>query len=224
MNFISHYYLDGEDGNPYYNFGLILPDLMSIQKRGWKVTDSDHLSSISEYDIQILKGVLQHYELDALFHQSNFFTKHTKYIKSLFKVTQIETERNRKHFLSHILLELVIDRVIIKNEEHILDLFYKDLDQVDIIKIGELFHREDPELIKSFCNFFDKFRSKRYLYKYTSNEAIIFVLNKVLERVGLPIFNEVQILEKLDESITITEQYIDNHYDSIWALRNPLKE
>ena len=222
MNFIAHYYLDGERGNPHYNFGLILPDLLSIQKRGWKVTDRNHIEAISEYNMQIVKGVLKHYDLDSLFHQSDYFITHTKYIKSLFTVSQIETVRKRKHFLAHILLELIIDRVIIKKETQILELFYADLDQIDIQEVGDLFYKEDEAVIQSFCTFFDKFRSKRYLYKYTNNEAIIFVLNKVLERVSLPIFCQADIVEKLNECISITEQYIENNYDSIWAIRYPV--
>jgi S-adenosylmethionine hydrolase len=221
MNFVSHFYLDGEKGNPYYNFGLILPDLMSIQKRGWKITDKDHLNSISEQDIQIVKGVLKHYELDAIFHQSDYFFQYTKYIKSLFKVTEIETARKRKHFLSHILLELTIDKVIIKKEVDILDDFYRCLDNIEVEKIRELFQKENYMLVNNFCQFFEKFRAKRFLYRYTNNEAIIFVLNKVLERVGLPIFENTEMIERLDESISKTEQYIEKNYSSIWAIRYP---
>ena len=85
MNFASHFFLDGIEGRPYYNFGLVLPDLASIFKRGWRIADRNNVQEMNQRNMDIFSGILKHYELDAIFHQSMFFNEHTKMIKDLLK-------------------------------------------------------------------------------------------------------------------------------------------
>jgi len=220
MNFASHFFLDGIKGKPYYNFGLILPDLMSIYKRGWRITDRAKAKEMIDTDVEILNGMLKHFELDAIFHQSMFFNDHTKLIKDLLKQEKLQLIHVKKHFVAHVLLELLIDRVIIKHDEKVLFDFYNCLDRIEKEKISHFFNENEPGVIDGFFDFYVKFRERRFLYKYSENETIIFILNKVLERVGLLPFTILSDIERLDMILSHIEIAIDDDFARVLEIRN----
>jgi len=213
MNLVSHYYFDNISGKPYFNFGLLLPDMMSIYKRNWRFSDKKFSCSLTPTESESIGGVLKHLELDSLFHQSDYFINYTGKIKKMMVSESLNYEKPRKHFISHILLELIIDKVIIKNNPVILERFFNDLALIEKKEIEALFKDTHTIIAEGFYLFLNKFRQKKFLYKYTEDHALVYVLNKVLERVKLPLLtaeNEVKALVIIkDMTNYIEENFID---------------
>lgn len=219
MNYLSHYYIDAIEENPYHNLGLILPDLLGIYSRHFKIYDPDNHVVDSFESRQLMAGILKHFELDSIFHQSEFFLKHTTLIRYSLEELEITFLASKQHFLAHILLELIIDKVIIQRESQILENFYNDLDHIDQIKVKAFIKGKDEQFVNGFFEFFERFRTKRYLYSYTSEDAVIFLMNKVLERINLSIFNHEADLMKIRQCIIRSSQNIENDYDDLKAIR-----
>jgi hypothetical protein len=78
---------------------------------------------------------------------------------------------------------------------------------------------KDEQFVNGFFEFFERFRTKRYLYSYTSEDAVIFLMNKVLERINLSIFNHEADLMKIRQCIIRSSQNIENDYDDLKAIR-----
>lgn len=217
MNFLAHYFVDRITGKPYHNFGLILPDLMSMYKRKWKITEKVLQYSLHQHEVQIVAGVIKHNKLDSFFHQSDFFNKYTSEIKKILLGNGIEYPENRIFFLAHLLLELMIDRVIIRREKMILKEFYNELDEIDHNELEKFFIKINLPPTKGFYGYFIKFRKRKYLYKYANNFRLLYITNRILKRVGLP--ELVDQKRRMKRSFSQIDALLDNSYYEIISLR-----
>lgn len=183
MNFISHYYFDGFDGRVYYNLGLILPDLMVIHKRSWRLNiKQNHLPAEPDPQNSIMQGCRQHILADSHFHNSDFFKGKCAEIKQILMRNNINSPPFRLFFISHILLELILDKIIIEKHRNIIDKFYSDLEKVDVRVIHSFLNNLTFRPTDGFAEFFQNFASNKYLYDYKDMHFIIHVLNRVLGR------------------------------------------
>ena len=218
MNFLSHYYIDRIENKPYHNFGLILPDLMSMYKRKWKVSSRVMKENLTLQETQIVTGVVKHNNLDGYFHNSDFFYKYTTAIKEILQKNGVRYPEQRIHFVAHILLELLVDRVIIKKEKLILKEFYSELDQIDWNVLNDFLVKIKLDAVEGFYGYFVKFRRRKYLYKYANNFQVLFITNRILEKVNLPqIVDQKRLMKKCLNEI---EAIINESYYEVTSLRS----
>jgi hypothetical protein len=208
MNFLSHYFFDNIPGNHYYNFGLILPDLLGIYNRKWKfstkvIPKNDHHFS------QINSGALRHLQTDHEFHNSDWFQIKRQEVKALLYKHNLNFSPFRPFFISHILVELILDRVILKKDIETAHHFYTDMDLINDEVIVSLLNKSNFAPAGEFISFFNRFRQHRYVFTYADNEKFIFSLNRIFSRVNNPIF-EGEFKEILIHLIFETEQLINN--------------
>jgi hypothetical protein len=207
MNLLSHYFFDNIQGNHYYNFGLILPDLLGIYNRKWKYS----AKSIPENDqhyTQINSGAIRHLQTDHEFHNSEWFENKRQEVKSLLYRQNLNFSPFRPFFISHILVELMLDRVILKKNIETADNFYADMDLINDNVIFNLLNKSNFVPAGEFVSFFNRFRQHRYVYAYADNEKFIFSLNRIFSRVNNPIF-EGEFKEILNHLIFETELLIN---------------
>jgi len=220
LNYISHYFIDGINGLPYYNLGLILPDLAGIYDRHLKLMDVGTRVEMTKTNHELYSGIMKHYQLDSIFHQSNYFVTYTNKIKNYFNQLEFQHEPNRQHFLAHFLLELVIDKVIIQKENSILDSFYEEFDKVEEFHFKSFFTAIPEEKVNGFYLFVDKFRTKRYLYNFVNSDAVVFVIQKIQERIGLKVIDNPYEITKLKKCIDLIEKDISNEFEMIIKIRD----
>jgi hypothetical protein len=185
MNYLAHYFFDRKDNNAYYNFGLVLPDLMSIFSKAWKIKHNNLAEVQSGNNIQILSGILQHYERDHIFHSSDFFFEHVHSIKRYLEKLSLPYVIPKKHFVAHILLELVLDQVIVQMNPDIQEDFFHDIEQIQDSDIISFFSIKSFSNLDRFIEFFGKFREEKSFQKMKESKYIIRVLNRVLNRVNI---------------------------------------
>ena len=118
--------------------------------------------------------------------------------------------------MAHIMLELMIDRLIIKETPEICDRFYHMLEKVTSRHINMYLNSLDfVKKAGEFVAFFDRFVQHRYLFHYINNEKLIFALNMIFSRIGDQQLTEGD-REKLNECIFKIEKNLSTDYTSIF--------
>jgi hypothetical protein len=185
MNILSHFYFDQHENQPYYNIGLVLPDLMSMFKRGWKFKGNKNVE-ISKDELLLAKGIKQHYKRDAVWHNSDFFFENTKSFRVKLEESNFYYPKPRLDFISHIALELCIDKVLMDKETKVVDIFYELLEHAQRRTIFNLLDTENGFDKEGFNGFLDRFIERKFLKNYQNQGGLAFVINRILNRVGLP--------------------------------------
>ncbi len=126
----------------------------------------------------------------------------------------------RKWFLSHILLELFVDRAIVRSFPSFVDDFYDSLNKVEDELLIEYLKTYHIEGLEGFLKNFDHFRSMKYIYYYTDNNKFVYSLNRIMLRAGLNELNDSD-LNILRETVIDLEK---KHFSDAVALTNDLKE
>jgi hypothetical protein len=189
MNFLTHYYCDRKIGEPHYNLGLAIPDLMSMFKRGWKVNSRLIKQPLSGDFLSIANGISQHLKADAYFHQSEFFLRNTSRIKQLMLDNHLNYRGTHFLFLSHLLLEICIDRVIVRNFPAVVADFYADMSAIPQQTINDFFSQIEVPIPEGFFVFYERFTRDKFLYNYDDIEKIIFMYNRILTRINMTIID-----------------------------------
>lgn len=214
MNFLAHFFFDGRLNKPYYNMGLVLPDLMGISERGWKIHQMPKDEDINAEGKALKNGIQYHHQMDEFFHNSDFFNAATTQIKAIFR-NSINTQRYRLFFVAHIFLELMMDRLIVNADPTTAKRFYQELNQVKYDQLKAFFNHTPIGLRQHFRGFLQQFLQKRYVLNYTDNQSMIYALNRIFERVGHPVFEGKKVKMKLNSVIFETENYIESHWKNL---------
>ncbi|MEZ4883920.1 MAG: hypothetical protein R3E32_04200 [Chitinophagales bacterium] len=184
MNYLSHYYFDKDDDRPHYILGLILPDLVRTFNR--ERLQPQIIETHWDVPIRNLQeGVNKHHHIDKLFHSSNFFRTYNK--KTFKQLQQIELEGITKyrHFISHVLIEMLLDRLLLKEDLNTAFTFYYKLNATDKLIFMNYFNHI-PAVegdLENLWLFFQRFCSSEFLYDYQNNEGLILRLGGVMQRI-----------------------------------------
>lgn len=202
MNFLSHYYFYRKD-NPYYNTGLVLPDLV-------KAFCKNRLHPAESYvrpDFnQLGRGCRTHLESDSLFHNSEFFRNVNEYIGTLLNESG---KWPRKWFLNHLLTEILLDRVLMDSEPELCPEFYHQLSLTDTRQIELFLNLSSVPNPQQYTSGFKKFMELRFMFDYQHNEKIILALTRVYARLDINYHFKESDNDLLIKHIPKIIQYID---------------
>jgi hypothetical protein len=181
MNYFSHYFFDHKVGDSYFNTGLILPDF-SRSAVGTRKLRLDAVNDSNEVFRSLKMGCERHYLADDWFHASAFFLEGEAIIKADLKQYAAEFSGQRIWFVSHILVELLLDRILIAFDEKKLLDFYADLEAVDLNAIILFLQECGKTGFADFENYFHSFVKNRYLITYLDDDKLLYALNRILLR------------------------------------------
>ena len=201
VNFFGHYYLDHIPNNPLHNFGILTPDL--LRNFTANLYDKNLLHHLRKSHWQI--GVLKHFERDKHFHQSVFFKETYQSCHETTKNTFQKCNIPRYYFALHVLIEMILDKVLINQNENKLHEFYNQLElcKEEIPQLLEQVNHQNPNL---FMERYNLFLESKYLFKYQHNSGIVYGLNRIYIQVNAYQieWNEKQKKE-LEKIVTIIE-------------------
>jgi hypothetical protein len=204
VNYLSHFVVDHIPGNIYYNTGLLLPDVT----KKW-IKRITYKNSLEDFPLQIdlLKGCEKHYESDKKFHSSDFFN--SCYLVALEKInaSNLSIDFNRKWFVAHVVVELLLDRNIVKQQRSLADAFYQSLNDIDEAELTAFLVKQGMADPDAFFSFFNHFRSVQYIYHYTDNNKLMYSLTRIMQRAGLKETSAAD-MEVLLSSILETERIL----------------
>ncbi len=218
MNFLSHHYIIHKDARPYYSLGNILPDLTRIVHKDFRISTEIHLNTRDNKIQEIVDGAKFHHYADSVFHNSSFFKQNDTFILKRLKSLNLESIDKYLYFLSHIMLEIILDRILVKRDPHVCDHFYESLKQVKYTVIGTFFDQIGKgEYSEKFQQFFEHFKAEQYLREYVHNESVIFALNKVYQRI-IDIEFTAEDKKKINDIIPEIEAHIEPHYPKMFTF------
>lgn len=216
MNFLSHYFFDARKADPYYNFGLILPDLLRNLKSS-RIRPENHPGLFTDQpEKHIVEGCVKHQLTDKNFHNSIFFEQVNQEIKKL--LTSGEAEFKRIFFVYHILTEMLLDRYLLKKYPLLGEEFYQSLNDCDekILYNFLLKFNVEPAAIQRFIEFFNHFRNSKFLMAYVDNEKFIYSLNRILTRMQVDSLDEVK-QKQIIFVIGASEKLMDQKFQDLVA-------
>jgi hypothetical protein len=216
MNFISHYYFDRHVADNLFAVGVSSPDLLSIFLRSVRIKDAHVKAMSARTDLSpeqqsFLKGVIRHFDGDKVFHSSEFFFNETHLLAVMLRERFGKFSVPRSFFVSHIMLELIIDKVLIQRDPSILGDYYSNFEQHSPSEIAKLTEWIADAPLPNYADFIEKFMERKFLYRYTDWGYVTYVLKRILQRVGV---EEMGYLESADflEVMNTYEAHLESMY------------
>ena len=191
MNYLSHFYFDRVEDNKYYNIGLILPDLARSHIPKLRINPYRNIEFTTEEIGSINRGCNKHFESDRKFHNWATFVRLSQ--EAIDRIRESgDKDLDRDYFISHILVEIMLDKILLDDNPTLADDFYKMIDSVEmdwILKYLRYSGLQDDELFKGNHR---RFMKAAFLKQYTSIENAISMLEKVAIRASLDEFTDGQ--------------------------------
>jgi hypothetical protein len=216
MNFLSHFYFERKVNDPHRALGSVLPDLLRKMDRDIRVFPEKNVALfIDDQRIsRILKGWCRHLATDRFFHNNVFFLEKTRQLKAHLSPVVANTPI-RASFLSHIALELLLDRLLLKDSWLHENDFYgqlQDVDRQSLSRFLELAGLQDTTL---FLTFFNAFINDRYLGTYREMAKVTYALDQVCKKFWPQGLNEDKKLQ-LTDALNLYETELAYNYKVIF--------
>lgn len=196
MNFLSHFYFDRFEDNPYRIMGMVLPDLIKNANKSWnpRPEKKEYLFQHDRLQVNIMEGWKRHLQVDRYFHSSVFFYHHT-HILRLKIVPYLESSAVRPSFVAHIALELMLDNLLLTELNMDSSQFYHYLKLTDKKVLADFLLLNEITDSAKFFLFLDEFIKSKYLESYRNPRDIMYAIGKICLRVWPEPFNEEQKLQ-----------------------------
>jgi len=152
--------------------------------------------------------VRRHYHDDSWFHSSEAFLRASAEATKRVRATPDYSRELRGWFLGHVLVEMLIDRFLIRLRPSRLDDYYAALDTIDR---EWLLNTAQPWLTGPASRlgvYFDAFCTHRYLYGYLDDDGLFARLRGLARRVGLPALPD-SLARALPDIASMVERQLD---------------
>ncbi|MCC7296953.1 MAG: hypothetical protein IT244_01365 [Bacteroidia bacterium] len=179
MNYFSHYYFDHRSNDALHNFGLVLPDFVRNFVKGHKLKPEHTEIVTHENHISLKEGTKKHFHRDHVFHNSESFKQLEHELNTILKPTFQKLDIPRYWFASHLLSEMMIDRVLMAQHPGMLDDFYAQLLAADMDIVSTYISACGVKDIAAFTERVNRFNTSQFLRQYAKDEALIYSLNRI---------------------------------------------
>ena len=197
MNYFCHgrRFLD----RPYFAAGTAIPDWLNVANRRVRVRKKlaqPLLSSEEPLFRELAAGVVQHHDDDDWFHRTRAFAELSLSFAVTIRDGLPADDGLRPSFLGHILVELLLDDCLAKDDPPKLDEYYETMATVDSHLVADFVAlatdtpRED---LTRLAELRPRFVEVRFLYDYADNAKLLYRLNQVMGRVGLATIPDTMI-------------------------------
>ncbi|GAB6187242.1 hypothetical protein JCM17478_27440 [Thermopirellula anaerolimosa] len=186
MNYFAHAYRYLHD--PYFAAGTAVPDWLSVVNRGVRLRPrvvAPHLENGDGVRRRVAAGILQHLTDDRRFHGTPAFSEALTTVLSVIRPTMVEG-RIPTVFLSHLLVEVLLDAALAARLPNEIDAYYRALEGVSAEAIAASVSRMTGQPIPGFAPFIRLFCRERILFDYLEDDKLWMRLGQVMRRLRLP--------------------------------------
>jgi DNA primase large subunit len=210
LNFFGHFFLDGDNQRPWHSLGLVYPDLYrDLFKQN--LPDSNFLRNTKAKNIaNFSEGIQKHLSRDKEFHSNAMFSKNYEAIKSIYIKENLHTLLPRYWFGIHVFMELMIDRIIVRENPEAVSIFYQHMQEVlaHSSQKDEIFENDHHHSF--FLKRLERIYHDKYIFAYTNNEMFIRAFWGVYNRVGIKVEEKLKLeistlLEDITQKIELTK-------------------
>ena len=191
MNYLSHYYFDRDEDNKYFNLGLILPDLARAHIAKLRINPYKNITFTTKEIASMNDGCNKHFASDRKFHNWMTFVELTNKATDMIRESG-DKDINRDYFITHIMVEILLDKILLDKNPSLADDFYAMIDSVEmdwILKFMRYSGLQDDELWKGQHR---RFMKAAFLKSYTSIENVIAAVEGVCANLGMIELNDDQ--------------------------------
>ena len=186
MNFLSH-------AMPYFDTPLVaactaVPDWLSVvdrKIRARKRLAIQHLDSDDPSLRDVAGGVIRHIEDDRWFHGTQAFIETNMLIAVQLRDLLPGDAGFRPTFVGHILIEMLLDAVWIRDDRSIADRYYQLLAEQPANEIQRCVNQITGKPTDKLVGTIERFVEMKFLYDYLDDEKLLMRLNQVMTRVKL---------------------------------------
>jgi hypothetical protein len=188
MNYFAHgrHFVD----DPYFLAGTAVPDWLNVVDRRVRVRSHHAQACVDAADpctARVAAGIVQHCADDAWFHGTRAFAELSLALCGVLREQLPDDEGFRPHFLGHILVEILLDAELIADDPRRLEAYYAALDGLDAVAVAAAVDTIAPRPVGNLGTFIGLFSRERFLFDYGDDGKLLFRLNQVMRRVGLPL-------------------------------------
>ena len=191
MNYLSHYYFDRDEDNKYFNIGLILPDLARSHIAKLRINPYKNITFTTKEIASMNDGCNKHFASDRKFHNWMSFVELTNKATDMIRESG-DKDINRDYFITHIMVEILLDKILLDQNPTLADDFYAMIDSVVmdwILKFMRYAGLQDDELWKGQHK---RFMKAAFLKSYTSVENVVAAVEGVCANLGMIELNDDQ--------------------------------
>ena len=191
MNYLSHYYFDRDEDNKYFNIGLILPDLARSHIAKLRINPYKNITFTTKEIASMNDGCNKHFASDRKFHNWMSFVELTNKASDMIRESG-DKDINRDYFITHIMVEILLDKILLDQNPTLADDFYAMIDSVEmdwILKFMRYAGLQDDELWKGQHK---RFMKAAFLKSYTSVENVVAAVEGVCANLGMIELNDDQ--------------------------------
>ncbi len=191
MNYLSHYYFDRDEYNKYFNIGLILPDLARSHIAKLRINPYKNITFTTKEIASMNDGCNKHFASDRKFHNWMTFVDLTNKATDMIRESG-DKDINRDYFITHIMVEILLDKILLDQNSTLADDFYAMIDSVEmdwILKFMRYAGLQDDELWKGQHK---RFMKAAFLKSYTSVENVVAAVEGVCANLGMIELNDDQ--------------------------------
>jgi hypothetical protein len=188
LNYFAHGRLF--TGDPYFLAGTAVPDWLNVVDRRLRVRSKQarlFLDSPDETVARVAAGIVQHHEDDAWFHGTRAFAELSLELTRRMRAALPADDGFRPHFLGHILVEILLDAELIADNARQIEAYYAAMDGLDGEAVAAAVATIAPRPAENLGTFIGLFSRERFLFDYADDGKLLFRLNQVMRRVGLPV-------------------------------------
>jgi hypothetical protein len=191
VNYLSHYYFDRDEDNKYFNIGLILPDLARSHIAKLRINPYKNITFTTKEIASMNDGCNKHFASDRKFHNWMSFVELTNKATDMIRESG-DKDINRDYFITHIMVEILLDKILLDQNPTLADDFYAMIDSVEmdwILKFMRYAGLQDDELWKGQHK---RFMKAAFLKSYTSVENVVAAVEGVCANLGMIELNDDQ--------------------------------
>ncbi|MCA9151484.1 MAG: hypothetical protein KDA92_19360 [Planctomycetales bacterium] len=191
MNYFAHgrTFVD----TPLLLAGTAVPDWLSVVNRRVRARAKSARRFLAARDtrlVQVAAGIVRHHHDDDWFHRTRAFAELSWSFTVEFRDRLPRDDGMRPSFLGHILVELLLDDVLIQQDPSRLHDYYDAMDGLDVEFVAWAVNRIAIGPDVPLERLIPRFSAERFLYDYAEDGKLLFRLNNVMQRVGLPLLPE----------------------------------
>ena len=165
-----------------------LPDLLNVVDRRVRVRSKAVEPLLKSEDFsyrELAAGARQHHMDDDWFHRTRAFAELSMDFAIRLREAWPAEKGMRAGFLGHVLVEVLLDDCLARQQPDELDRYYTCIGEVDPQLVAGFVHAATGKRAEKLVQFIPEFLRSRFLYDYAEDAKLLYRMNQVMRRVGL---------------------------------------
>ncbi len=178
---------------PYLDDPLVavatgVPDWMSVVDRKVRVRGKIAAGFVDDADAtisRVARGVLHHIDDDRWFHGTEAFVTTNMELAVQLRDRLPGDDGFRPTFVGHIVIEMLLDALAIRDDRSIAEKYYAAVAGVDAGEVQRAVVAISGKPVTKLASVIARYVDAAFLYDYLTPEGMLFRVNQVMNRVGL---------------------------------------